>query len=159
MRAQLPEPVAAGRSRPVLPQVVAFVLGVAFVINGVVGFAITGLAGFTEHTGHDMFGLNVNPLHNLIHLAIGLLGAIMCWRLDLARAFGWLMVVGYGSVMAYGIFAVGQPGINFLALNAADNVVHGLAALAGLVVAMSPSAEDDHSSRGRRAPAPRHAAR
>lgn len=119
-----------------MSQVVTFLLSAGFVINGLVGFAFTGFADFTNHTGHDVFGFNVNPLHNLVHLAIGLIGLVCCWRIAATRFFGWLLVFGYGSVMAYGIFVVVKPGMNFLALNSADNVLHGLAAFVGLMIAL-----------------------
>lgn len=128
----------ASRGRVTLPQITVLLLGAAFVVNGLLGFAVTGTENFTSTTGHHMFGLNVNPLHNLVHLVIGAVGLLTCWRLGSARAFGWLLLFGYGSVMAYGLLTLGQTELNFLALNAADNVLHGLAALAGLLIGVWP---------------------
>jgi len=130
-----------------LPQITAFLLGAAFTVNGMAGFAITGVEDFTAHTGHDLLGFNINPLHNLVHLTIGVVGLLTCWRPASARLFGWLLVIGYGSVLTYGIFVIGDPKLNILALNAADNVLHGFAAFAGLLIAMWGS---DRPPAGRR---------
>jgi hypothetical protein len=128
--------VLSDRRRTKLPQVMTFILGVGFTVNGIVGFAITGLGGFTAAVGTDLIGFNINPLHNTVHLVIGLIGLLSCWAPGAARAFGWLLVVGYGSVMAFGIFAVDEPALNVLALNAADNVLHGVTAFLGLIIAL-----------------------
>jgi hypothetical protein len=38
----------------------------------------------------------INPLHNIVHLAIGLAGLALWRRLDTAKTYGWLLAVGYG---------------------------------------------------------------
>ena len=54
-----------------------------------------------------------------------------------ARTFGWLLAVGYGAAFIYGLLAVGEDW-DFLNINAADNVLHILSALVGLVIALMP---------------------
>lgn len=129
---------SAGGGRTTLPQVTGFLLGVGFLINGLVGFTITGVDDFASTTGHHLFGFNVNPLHNLVHLSIGVIGLLTCWRLSSSRFYGWLLLLGYGSVLVYGLLTLGETELNFLALNAADNVLHGLSALIGLLIGVWP---------------------
>ncbi|HEV2931390.1 MAG TPA: DUF4383 domain-containing protein, partial [Propionibacteriaceae bacterium] len=81
----------------------------------------------------------VNPLHNIVHLAIGLVGLALWRRLDTARTYGWLLAAGYGLAFLYGLFAAGNRDINFLSLNGADNILHLVSALAGVAIALWPA--------------------
>ena len=45
--------------------------------------------------------------------------------------------MGYGAAFVYGLIAVGEDW-DFLNLNAADNVLHILTAIVGLVIALGP---------------------
>jgi hypothetical protein len=84
-------------------------------------------------------GFEINPLHNLVHLAIGLAGLALWRRLDTARTYGWLLAAGYGLAFLYGLFAAGNRDLNFLSLNGADNGLHLLSAVAGLAIALWPA--------------------
>ena len=120
-------------------QWLALVIGVVYLLVGAAGFLVTGFSGFAEHD-HDqtLLGFAINPLHNIVHLLIGLLG-IALWSVPgRARTFGWLLVVGYGATFVYGLIAVNNPDINILNINAADNVLHVLSVGAGLAIALWP---------------------
>ena len=125
-------------------QWLALTLGAVYLLVGVAGFFVTGFGGFAEHN-HDqtLFGFAVNPLHNIVHLLIGLLGVSMWSATGRARTFGWLLVVGYGATFVYGLIAVNNPDINLLNINAADNVLHVLSAGAGLAIALWPHRSAD----------------
>ena len=69
---------------------------------------------------------------------IGIVGVSLSSTLGRARTFGWLLVAGYGAAFVYGLFAVGNPDINFLNINAADNGLHALSVVAGLAIALWP---------------------
>jgi ABC-type transport system involved in multi-copper enzyme maturation permease subunit len=120
-------------------QWLALTIGVVYLLVGVLGFFVTGFDGFAEHD-HDqtLLGFAVNPLHNIVHLLIGLLGVTMWSSPSRARTFGWLLVIGYGAAFVYGLVAVNNPDINFLNINAADNWLHILSVLAGLAIALWP---------------------
>jgi uncharacterized membrane protein YuzA (DUF378 family) len=120
-------------------QWLALTIGVAYLLVGAAGFLVTGFSGFAEHD-HDqtLLGFAVNPLHNIVHLLIGLLGLTMWSVPGRARTFGWLLVAGYGATFVYGLIAVGNPDINILNINAADNVLHALSVVAGLAIALWP---------------------
>lgn len=121
-------------------QYLALVIGIVYLLVGIVGFFVTGFSGFVEHDhSQTLLGFAINPLHNLVHVVIGLLGIALWGTSGGARTFGWLLLIGYGATFVYGLFAVGNPDINFLNINAADNWLHGLSALAGLVIAVWPA--------------------
>lgn len=120
-------------------QWLALVVGAVYLLIGVVGFFVTGFDGFVEHDESlTLIGFAINPLHNIVHLVIGLLGVILWVTRGGARTFGWLLVVGYGAAFVYGLIAVGDPDINFLNINVADNWLHILSAVVGLVIALWP---------------------
>lgn len=116
----------------------ALAIGVIYTLIGVLGFFVTGFENFAEETGDTLLGFEVNPLHNIVHLVIGIAGIALSRTLATARTFGWLLVIGYGLVFIYGLFAVGNPDINFLSLNVADNFLHIGSVIAGLVIALLP---------------------
>ena len=116
----------------------ALAIGVIYTLVGIAGFFVTGFDNFAEHTEETLLGFSINPLHNIVHLLIGLAGIAMSRRLDSARAYGWLLVVGYGVVLIYGLFVAGQEEGNFLSINTADNWLHAASILGGLVIALLP---------------------
>lgn len=120
-------------------QWLALVVGAAFLVVGLLGFTVTGFSGFTEHD-HDqtLLGFAVNPLHNVVHLVIGLAGVLLWRTRSTARTYGWLLAVGYGATTVYGLLVVDDPDANLLNINGADNVLHIMSTLAGLAVALWP---------------------
>ena len=73
-----------------------FVSGLLTVF-GIVGLLKTSLSDVAAREGVAFFGMTVNPLTNLIHLAAGLIGIAMATRLD--RAQRYLVVIGAGGVV------------------------------------------------------------
>ncbi|MFE7506513.1 DUF4383 domain-containing protein [Promicromonospora sp. NPDC057488] len=120
-------------------QWLALIIGAVYLLVGAAGFLVTGFSGFAEHDhSQTLLGFAINPLHNIVHLLIGIVGISLSSTLGRARTFGWLLVAGYGATFVYGLFAVGNPDINFLNINAADNGLHALSVLAGLAIALWP---------------------
>jgi len=120
-------------------QLLALAIGVVYTLVGLAGFLVTGFENFAAETDKTLVGFEINPLHNLVHLVIGLAGLALWRRLDTARTYGWLLAVGYGLAFLYGLFAAGNSDINFLSLNGADNGLHLVSALAGLAIALWPA--------------------
>jgi len=120
-------------------QYLALVIGVVYLLVGLVGFAITG---FDEWTVHDhsqtLLVFAINPLHNVVHLVIGLLGVLLWSRSASARTYGWILAIGYGAAFVYGLIVVNDPEANILNINGADNVLHAVSAVAGLAIALWP---------------------
>ncbi|MBW3619397.1 MAG: DUF4383 domain-containing protein [Actinobacteria bacterium] len=105
------------------------VAGSVYTALGLLGFAVTGLAGFAATTGPILFGLRLNPLHNTLHLLIGVALVIAAARgEDEARTISMLTAAAYGVVGLLGLALVGTDG-NVLALNHPDNVLHLLTAV------------------------------
>jgi hypothetical protein len=131
-------------------QLLALAVGAFYALVGVLGFFVTGFDDFAAETDKTLLGFELNPLHNLVHLAIGLGGLAMCRRLDTAHTYGWLLAVGYGAVFVYGLVAVGHSDVNFLSINGADNGLHLVSALAGLAGALWPTRRPARDVSGRR---------
>jgi len=131
-----PPAVSSGRAPY---QWLALVIGAVYLLIGIIGFFVTGFDGFTEHN-EDMtlLGFAINPLHNIVHLIIGALGVVLWATRRGARAYGWILAIGYGAASIYGLIVVDNPDADVLNINTADNVLHIVSALAGLAVALWP---------------------
>lgn len=119
----------------------ALAIGAAYVLVGVLGFFVTGFDDVAGVTGKKLLGIfEINPLHNVVHLLIGFGGLALWRRRDTARVYGIALVAGYGVTFAYGLATAGKDtAANFLSLNAADNGLHLVSAVAGaLIVALVP---------------------
>jgi hypothetical protein len=127
----------AGRRSLTWPQLLALAVGAVYTLIGVIGFFITGFDDFFGMSGDSLLGFMINPMHNLVHLVIGVAGLALSRTLSGARSYGWLLAVGYGAAFVYGLFAVGKSW-DFLDLNWADNVLHLVTALIGLAIALGP---------------------
>lgn len=107
-----------------LNRIVGLAFGAIYVLIGLVGFAITTDTGFMATTGPELILFELNPLHNIVHLAVGaaLAGAAMKGT---AVSSAVNMTVGgvYGVVAVAGFALVGTE-LNLIALNHADNFLH-----------------------------------
>lgn len=115
----------------------AYLFGAVYVLVGLAGFAVTGGVEFASQEGNNLILFEVNPLHNIVHLAIGaafLLGA----KAGPMAARSVNMAVGavYTLVGIAGFMIDRESGVNILALNMADNWLHIVTGLAALGVAM-----------------------
>jgi hypothetical protein len=126
------------------PQQLALAFGVIYTLIGIIGFFITGFGDFfgnangtTPEHMDTLLGFMINPMHNLVHIVIGLAGLALARTLAGARTYGWLLTVGYGAAFVYGLFAVNESW-DFLNLNWADNILHIATAVVGLVIALGP---------------------
>jgi hypothetical protein len=144
----------AGRGRPTqgtmhpmsLNQRLGYALGAAFVLVGLAGFAVTGGVGFTATEGALLGPFEVNPLHNVVHVAVGVAlaggaaaGAAMSRTVNMAVGSIYLLLGVIG-------FFVHDSAANVLALNVADHFLHLVAG--GVAVGI---ATWEHSGRSARA--------
>lgn len=133
-------------------QAAAAIVGLVFVLVGILGF-IPGITtnydelGFIDHNGAELLGLfEVNALHNIAHLGLGIAGLV------LARAHrtAVLYLVGggivYAALFVFGLIVDHGSEANFIALNDADNWLHLILA-AGMIVlglALGRDTRTDH---------------
>ncbi len=128
----------AGRSTN---QLVGYIFGAVYVLVGIVGFFVTGFEGFVSREGETLLGLEVNPLHNIAHLGVGVLlivGAAGGARS--ARGMNTFVGVTYLALGVIG-FLIEDSSANILALNTADHFLHLGSALVLLAVAFGTDRE------------------
>lgn len=118
-------------------RLIATIFGAVYLLVGVLGFFVTSGIGFFATEGANLTIFAVNPLHNIIHLAIGaaLLYAGMN-SVTLSKSVNTAVGGVYLLVGILGLFLVGSS-LNIIALNGADNVLHLASAVVLLGVALS----------------------
>ena len=112
-------------------QVAALVFGIAFLLVGIAGFipGITQNFDEMEFAGHDsgaeLLGIfQVSVLHNVVHLAFGVLGLLAASRHASSRTYLIVGGVVYLALFVYGLIIDYQGDENFVPLNDADNWLH-----------------------------------
>ncbi|MFO7690557.1 MAG: DUF4383 domain-containing protein [Cryobacterium sp.] len=112
-------------------RIIGAVFGVAYLLVGALGFAVTGGVGFIATEGGLLLGIfEVNPLHNVTHLLIG--AALLVASLSsapAAKATNTTVGAVYLILGVVGFFIVGSA-LNILALNTADHFLHLASAVA-----------------------------
>ena len=127
-----------GRGAMTWPQLLGLAFGAIYLLVGIVGFFVTGFGDFFAHdTNQTLLGFEINGMHNVVHIVVGVAGLLLGRTLAGARTYGWLLAIGYGAAFVYGLIAINKPW-DFLSINAADNVLHLLTAIVGLAIALGP---------------------
>ncbi|MGH3518141.1 MAG: DUF4383 domain-containing protein [Haloechinothrix sp.] len=118
----------------------------ASLLLGALGFIPLFVTGFEDFAfaGHEssafLFGLfQVSAVHNLVHLAFGIVGALLARTAADARKF---LIVGglvYAILWVYGLFVDFYSANNFLPVNVADNALHFLLAVAMVASGLLPA--------------------
>jgi hypothetical protein len=109
-------------------------LKVVFVIFGL-GFVVAGIAGFVPSlvTDGNLFGiLEVDWMHNLVHLVSGLLAFYVAFNLDYAKLYFKVFGVIYAVVTIVGFVNGGN--VFLMHVNMADNFLHLVIAIVALYV-------------------------
>jgi hypothetical protein len=118
-------------------RLVAAVFGVVYLLVGLVGFAVTGFSNFAgTDTGDKLLVFEINPLHNIVHLAIGALLLLSSRAVATAKGANTAVGAVYLLVGILGLFLIGSSA-NILSLNGADNVLHLASAIVLLGVGLS----------------------
>jgi hypothetical protein len=119
--------------------------GAALLLAGVFGFISDSSFDTGDGVRGDLFlGFEVNAIHNLIHLASGLVLIAASPRRASARA----VALGFGLV--YGLVAViglvdGEDVLGLIPINSADNLLHVALAALGVLTGLISR----HDDRGR----------
>ena len=118
-------------------RLVAAVFGGVYLLVGLLGFAVTGFSSFAgTNTGDNLIVFEVNPLHNIVHLAIGALLLVSSKTVATAKGANTAVGAVYLLVGILGLFLIGTSA-NILSLNGADNVLHFASAIVLLGVGLS----------------------
>ena len=127
---------AATTTDRTLGEYIAVVLGAVYVLVGVLGFFVTGGVEFAATQGDKLLGVfEVNPLHNLEHLAIGIaLIAAFYSGAAAVRAVATIIGAVYVILGIAGFFIEGEDA-NILALNVPDHILHLVSGAALLAAA------------------------
>jgi hypothetical protein len=117
--------------------------GAALLLAGIAGFfADAAFDTGSNIQGDKLLGIfEVNGIHNLIHIASGLLLLAASPK----RASAKLVAIGFGAV--YGIVAIiglidGETVLGLIPINSADNILHIALALVGILAGVASSADD-----------------
>lgn len=118
-----------------LEQNFSMIAGIVYVVGGIVGFFITGFGNITEMTGRSLFGVfMLNPFHNIVHLAIGVLWLLGAFALTAAGNEGLNIAIGGVYTLATVIGFLGY--LSLLSIPgglAGDNFLHLVTAALTLI--------------------------
>ena len=145
------------RPKVMAVQGAAVLIAAAFLVFGVLGF-IPGVTTHLDqlqwaghHSGAKVFGMfAVSGLHNIVHVAFGLIGFIFARTYAASRAYLLAGGVAYLALWIYGLFMDQGSALNILTLNNADNWLHlGLGA-AMVLFALTLAGQHDPTKRPKR---------
>jgi Domain of unknown function (DUF4383) len=114
--------------------------GLLYVTIGIIGFFITGFDNFVQNTGDTLIGFHINPMHNLVHLAIGAFLIGMTLRQSAPVAEGAVMGVGLFYIVAFVIGSIAPDNLTIISMSGYgdlenyNHIVNGIALLSiGLI--------------------------
>lgn len=104
-------------------QLFALVFGAVYLLVGLAGFLVTGFENFASNTDKELIIFGVNPLHNIVHLLLGVVWIGAASKHDTAKSVNML----FGVVLAL-VAVLGFAGaLEFLAIEGGgdpDNFLH-----------------------------------
>jgi hypothetical protein len=116
--------------------------GLSLLLAGVLGFIVD--AGFDTGSniqGDKLLVFEVNGIHNLVHIASGLVLLAAAGRRASARIVAIAFGVVYGIVTIIGLID-GETVLGLLPVNGADNVLHVALSALGLAAGFLSPADD-----------------
>jgi hypothetical protein len=118
-------------------QLYSLLFGIVLLAVGVLGFIADSSFGTgSDVEGSDFIIFEVNGWHNIVHILSGLLGLALARRRDTARAYALGFGAVYLVVTIWG-FITGDQVLWLIPVDAADNVLHLLIAVAGLAAGLA----------------------
>jgi uncharacterized membrane protein YuzA (DUF378 family) len=111
----------AGTGGRTINQTLSLVFGVVYALVGIAGFFVA--ENFAGQEGDSLLGFQVNHLHNIVHLLIGVALIAASKNLSAARGANLAIGVTYVALGVLGPF-IEDTDINVVALNGADHVLH-----------------------------------
>jgi len=116
--------------------------GLSLLLAGVLGFISDASFNTGDGVQGDSFiGFEVNAIHNLVHIASGLVLLAASPKRASARAVALGFGVVYALVAIIGIID-GEDVLGLIPINAADNVLHVALAALGIISGLKSRADD-----------------
>lgn len=134
----------SGTTSRTLNQTLALAFGVVYTLVGIAGFFITGDVPFAGEEGDPLILFDVNGLHNIVHLLIGVVLIAASRRLDTARGANLAIGVTY---LALGLLGpvINDTAVDVIGLNGWDHVLHLVSG--ALLAAVAVLADKAHRTR------------
>jgi hypothetical protein len=133
-----PQRPVAGRTPA---QLYAALFGAVLLLVGILGFFVDSnfdTGGAIQ--GDELIIFEVNGIHNLVHIASGLLGLALMGSAAGARAYA----LGFGAVYLVVTiigFIDGETVLNLFPVNTADNFLHLAIALTGIAAGLASESD------------------
>jgi hypothetical protein len=109
-------------------QTYALVFGAIYLLVGLVGFAFTGFDNFATVSGDEIIIFAVNPLHNLVHIAIGGVLLAASGKHETAKTISLVVGVVLLLVALIGFIETPDKVLEWININegasSADNFLH-----------------------------------
>ena len=125
-----------------LAQVMLPILGLVYVVLGLVGFGVTGFDGFTQNGPDELLGGGLNPFHNIVHIGAGLFLIIMGLQRNPAAAEGAAMGAGLSLIVFFIVGVAADDNLTILSTNGVgdfNNFNHLVVGVTLLVVGLLSS--------------------
>jgi hypothetical protein len=135
----------------------AVLVAATFLIIGVLGF-IPGATSHLDrlqwagrHSGAMLFGMfAVSGLHNIVHLASGVIGFIFARTYAASRAYLLGGGLAYLALWIFGLLMNQRSALNILPLNNADNWLHFGLGVVMLLLGLTLAGQHDPTRRPKR---------
>ncbi|MCR6483779.1 DUF4383 domain-containing protein [Amycolatopsis sp. OK19-0408] len=125
---------ARPRAGPGWLRPVVAVVGLLYLALGVAGFLTPETASVGHRPENTVWLFSVTTVLTMVHTLVGVLGLLAATKRTGSVIYCWVLFLGFAGMTAYGVFAAAfaapEDPIN---VNWADNWLHGLTAVAGLV--------------------------
>jgi hypothetical protein len=117
----------------------AGLVGVVYVLIGLIGFAVTGFTGITANQDEALLGVfAINPFHNVVHLGVG--GGLLLVSLSSHSAISEGALIGGGLVYLLAAVLGFFNQLPVLAIDspyAPDNFLHLVSGSAALLIGVA----------------------
>ena len=119
-----------------LNQTLSLAFGAVYALVGLLGFFVSSDVDFAGQDGASLLGFDVNGLHNIVHLLIGVALLAASRTHALARSANLTIGAVYVLLAVLGPF-INDTAADIIGLNGADHVLHLLSGvlLVGVAVA------------------------
>ena len=145
------------RPKVMAVQGAAVLVAAAFLIIGALGFIPGATSNLDQlewaghHSGAMLFGMfAVSALHNVVHMASGIVGFIFARTYAASRAYLLVGGIGYLGLWLYGVLMDQGSALNIMPLNGADNWLHFGIGVGMVLLALTLAGQHDPTKRPKR---------